>query len=142
MTLSRGRGRPPSVPWFIGGPEVTGGRDIIIPTTRGTEALELAARAVKKFWPQAVLEDAVTGESLGSYPQISFAGREEILAFRDAAAAKLWDDIGADPTPRWHPPPFDPFRRYVDGRHRCLASAPDHSLRGRPAARIIAEPRT
>jgi hypothetical protein len=75
-----------------------GGRDIVIPTTRGAEALELAVRAVRRLWPQAVLEDAVTGENLGSYPEISFAGREEILAFADSASAKLWNEIGPDPT--------------------------------------------
>lgn len=75
-----------------------GGKDVIIPTTRGAEALDLAVRAVKKFWPAAVLEDAVTGQDLGHYPQISIAGREEILAFRDAASAKLWNEIGPDPS--------------------------------------------
>jgi hypothetical protein len=75
-----------------------GGHDVIIPTTRGAEALDLAVRAVKRFWPQAVLEDAVTGQDLGHYPQISMASREEILAFRDAASAELWNEIGADPT--------------------------------------------
>lgn len=75
-----------------------GGRDIIIPATRGTDALDFAVRAVSRFWPCAVLEDGESGESLRHYANISFAGTREILAFRDSVAAKLWDEIGPDPS--------------------------------------------
>jgi hypothetical protein len=75
-----------------------GGRDVIIPTARGTEAMDFAIRAITRLWPDVVLEDAITGEKLGRYRDISFAGRQEILAFRDPTAAQSWDDIGADPS--------------------------------------------
>jgi hypothetical protein len=75
-----------------------GGRDIIIPTTRGAEALDLAVRAVVRLWRNVVLEDAVSGQSFRSYAEISFAGRREILAFRDLESAKLWDELGPDPS--------------------------------------------
>jgi hypothetical protein len=75
-----------------------GGRDIIIPVVRGTEALDLAVRAVTRLWPDVVLEDAVSGESFRHYAEISFAGRNEILAFRDPQSAELWDEMGPDPS--------------------------------------------
>jgi hypothetical protein len=75
-----------------------GGRDIIIQTARGAEALDLAVRAVSRLWQSVVLEDAVSGESFRSYSDIGFAGRREILAFRDPASAKLWDEVGSDPS--------------------------------------------
>lgn len=77
-----------------------GGRDVIIPTARGTEALDLAIRAVTRLWPDAVLEDAETGESFRRYDEISFANRCEILAFRDPDSATRWDKVGADPSLR------------------------------------------
>jgi hypothetical protein len=75
-----------------------GGRDIIIPTTRGIDAMDLAVRAVSRLWRNVVLEDAVSGEKFGKYADIAFAGRREILAFRDPEAAKLWDELGPDPS--------------------------------------------
>jgi hypothetical protein len=75
-----------------------GGRDVIIPTARGAEALDLALRAVCRLWPLALIEDAATGETFRRYREISFAGRQEMLAFRDPESAALWDAIGADPS--------------------------------------------
>ena len=75
-----------------------GGRDVIIPTTRGPEALDVALRAVTRLWQHAVLEDAVTGEIFRRYAEINFAGRSEILAFRDPESAKCWDELGPDPS--------------------------------------------
>jgi hypothetical protein len=75
-----------------------GGRDIIIPVARGAEALDLAVRAVVRLWRDIVLEDAITGETFRRYADIDFAGRREILAFRDPASAKLWEELGADPS--------------------------------------------
>src|SRR5437899_508931 len=75
-----------------------GGRDIIIPTARGAEALDVSIRAVSRLWRHAVLEDAVTGETFRHYSDIDFARRREILVFRDPDAARRWDELGADPT--------------------------------------------
>jgi hypothetical protein len=74
-----------------------GGRDVIIPTTRGPEALDVALRAVTRLWPRVVLEDAVSGEIFRRYSEINFAGRSEIVAFRDPESAKHWDELGSDP---------------------------------------------
>jgi len=75
-----------------------GGRDIIIPTTRETEALDLAVRAIQNLWPHVVLEDGVSGEVFAHYRAVNFKGRREILAFRDQEAAAQWDALGADPS--------------------------------------------
>lgn len=75
-----------------------GGSDIIIPTARGIEALDLAVRAVTRLRRDVVLEDGISGESFPHYADISFAGRREILAFGDPESAKRWADLGPDPS--------------------------------------------
>jgi hypothetical protein len=75
-----------------------GGRDIVIPILPGSEPLDLAVRAVSRLWPAVVLEDAETGENLGHYWDMKFAGRREVLAFRDKESATRWDQLGADPS--------------------------------------------
>lgn len=74
-----------------------GGTDIIIPVRDELQALELAVRAAVRLWDDPVLEDGETGEVLSAQGGINFFGRTEILAFRDAEAARLWEEIGADP---------------------------------------------
>jgi len=73
-----------------------GGRDVIIPTTRGADALDLAVRSVMHLWPNAVIEDPGSGETFRPYDDIRFAGRHEILVFRDPKAADLWEHLGPD----------------------------------------------
>ncbi len=75
-----------------------GGRDVIIPVARDVEALDLAVRAITRLWHDVVLEDAKTGEVFRRYADIDFASRREILAFRDPVSAKLWGELGADPS--------------------------------------------
>ena len=73
-----------------------GGHDVIIPTTRGPEALNVAVRAAIALWPAAVIEDAVTGETFPPDERLDVAGRQEILVFRDAKSAELWETLGSD----------------------------------------------
>ena len=40
----------------------------------------------------------MSGESFRHYGDVSFAGRNEILAFRDPQSAALWDELGPDPS--------------------------------------------
>lgn len=75
-----------------------GGTDIIIPVRDEFDALDLALRAVDRLWDDVVLEDAETGEVFPSFWGINLFGRREILAFRDAEAARQWDEIGPDPS--------------------------------------------
>jgi hypothetical protein len=44
------------------------------------------------------LEDAETGENLPRDADISLTGRSEILVFRDPQSARLWDELGAEPS--------------------------------------------
>jgi hypothetical protein len=72
-----------------------GGRDIILGAGDPMVAMELALRAVRRLWPSAYIEDAVTGEPLDFHGYVSLFGRHEVLAFRDKAAADLWSKVGA-----------------------------------------------
>jgi hypothetical protein len=74
------------------------GTDIVIPVRDEFDALDFALRAVVRLWDDVVLEDAETGEVFSSYWEINLFGRHEILAFRDPEVARLWDDIGTDPS--------------------------------------------
>lgn len=60
--------------------------------------MDMAIRTITRLWPHAMIEDAVTGEAFDRYADVTFAGRQEILVFRDAKAARLWDEIGPDPS--------------------------------------------
>lgn len=75
-----------------------GGTDFIIQVRQEIVALDWAVRAITRLWPNLVLEDADTGEVLPAYQYISFTGRKELLAFKDQKSAKLWDEIGVDPS--------------------------------------------
>src|SRR5687768_16524799 len=75
-----------------------GGRDEIIVTQRGVEALDLAIRTILRLWPDALIEDPERGESFRRYDEIGFAGRNEILVFRDPASADKWEELGPDPS--------------------------------------------
>lgn len=73
-----------------------GGRDIILRVDDPTVAMELALRLVRRLWPSAYIEDAITGEPLDFHGYVSLFGRHEVLAFKDKAAADLWSKVGAD----------------------------------------------
>ena len=75
-----------------------GGTDIIIPVLNSLDALDMAVRAVRRLWANVILENGDTGEKLPPYEDISFYGLSEILAFKDSDAAKLWDELGPDPS--------------------------------------------
>lgn len=72
-----------------------GGRDIILPSADPIVAMDLALRTVRRLWPSAYVEDAVTGEPLNLQGSVSLFGREEVLAFKNKDAADLWSKVGA-----------------------------------------------
>jgi hypothetical protein len=72
-----------------------GGIDIHIRTMAGDRSIEVAVRAVRLQWPNAVFENALTGERYESFWQIPFAEIEELFVYRDAALADAWDALGA-----------------------------------------------
>lgn len=73
-----------------------GGQDIEIPTAQGSCALDFAARAVRERWPDAVFEDAQTGELFADYSDLQLVRTTEIFAYKDKLAKSKWDELGAD----------------------------------------------
>lgn len=75
-----------------------GGTDVIIPTRAHPAAsLDFCLRTILKDWPQAVLEDALTGEIFDDYNSASLRDRSELFVFRDKAVAREWEARGAEP---------------------------------------------
>lgn len=68
-----------------------GGTDIVIPSTGDSAALDICARIVRCWWPQARFEDAATGEKYSQYGDIPLGCVHELLAYRDAEAEHSWD---------------------------------------------------
>lgn len=73
-----------------------GGSDIIFHTICGSASLEVAVRAIARQWPNAVFEDAVSGTTWSECRSIQGADLQELLIYRDQAAARRWHDMGAD----------------------------------------------
>jgi len=72
-----------------------GGTDFVIPATSGETALDLALRCAFGIWPNAIVEDAETGDTFHSYYEACLNGRRELLVYKDEGAAKRWDEMGA-----------------------------------------------
>jgi hypothetical protein len=72
-----------------------GGTDIIIPTRAGDVALDHCLRVIRRYWPQAVFEDAVTGNRVELLP---IGHLKEVFVHQNGAATQEWDEKGADPS--------------------------------------------
>lgn len=68
-----------------------GGTDIVIPAPGGQATLDLCARIVRRYWPQACFEDAVAGDKYDQYGEIPLGRVHELLVYRDAHAQAAWD---------------------------------------------------
>ena len=75
-----------------------GGTDIVIPTGAGDAALDICLRVIRRYWPHAVFEDALAGDRAERYELLPIGRLTEILAYQDNAAAREWDEKGADPS--------------------------------------------
>ena len=75
-----------------------GGTDIVIPTGGGHAPLDLCLRVVRRYWPEAVFEDALTGDRYDSYESLPIGRLTEVLVYQDGRSAKEWDEKGADPS--------------------------------------------
>lgn len=73
-----------------------GGTDIIMRTSSGPAALDLCVRMICLEWPNAVFEDARSERHVHAYEDLSFSRLGEIFVYRDAEAAKAWQELGAD----------------------------------------------
>jgi hypothetical protein len=74
-----------------------GGIDIPIPTRAGDLAIEVAVRAIRQAWPNAVFADATTGVGYDHFREIPFGNITELFVYQDSTFAKIWDDEGAIP---------------------------------------------
>ena len=65
-----------------------GGTDIVIPTGGGHAPLDLCLRVVRRYWPEAVFEDALTGDRYDRYESLPIGRLEEVLVYQDYRSAK------------------------------------------------------
>jgi hypothetical protein len=73
-----------------------GGVDIVIPTGGSHAPLEICLRVIRRYWPQAVFEDALTGDQYDRYESLPMGRLKEVLVYQNSAAAKEWEEKGAD----------------------------------------------
>lgn len=62
------------------------------------EALDLCTRIVMDRWPNAIVENALTGEQYAGYADVPFKLVSELMVYRDQAAFESWQRLGADPS--------------------------------------------
>lgn len=68
-----------------------GGNDIVFPAVGDSASLEACARIVKRHWPNARFEDAITGDKYHRLYEIPFGRLRELLAYPNADAEATWD---------------------------------------------------
>jgi hypothetical protein len=75
-----------------------GGTDIVIPTGGGKAPLDISLRVIRRYWPHAVFEDALTGDRVEHYELLPIGRLSEVLTYRSSQIAQEWDEKGADPS--------------------------------------------
>jgi hypothetical protein len=68
-----------------------GGTDVVIPACGSPAALDGCIRTIRRYWPCARFENAVTGEKYGAYGEIPIGRVSELLFYPSAAAEAAWD---------------------------------------------------
>ena len=76
-----------------------GGNDIVIPAVGDSAALEACLRIVRRHWPHARFEDAITGDKYSLYGDIPLGRVREVIAYPDADAEAAWDADSPDSPP-------------------------------------------
>jgi hypothetical protein len=74
-----------------------GGTDFTFPTRAGASALDLSIREIRREWPEAVFEDALTGERFDDYGSMPLRDITELFIYRDKNLAREWDIRGCEP---------------------------------------------
>ena len=75
-----------------------GGTDIVIPTGGGHAPLDICLRVIRRYWPEAVFEDALTGDRVERYESLPIGRLNEVLVYQNSRSAQEWDEKGADPS--------------------------------------------
>jgi hypothetical protein len=68
-----------------------GGTDVVIPTFAGPTALDACVRIIRRYWPQARYEDAITGEKYGDSGDLPIGSIRELFVYPNASAEAAWD---------------------------------------------------
>jgi hypothetical protein len=77
-----------------------GGIDISFNVPVNNPTADLIVRRMRQFWPEGVFQDANSAETHGIFePWVAIHGTNsrEFFIYRDAEAAKKWNDAGAVP---------------------------------------------
>ncbi|QDV32485.1 hypothetical protein [Tautonia plasticadhaerens] len=75
-----------------------GGTDTIIPTDAGPARMRLALKVILAHWPDAVAEDANTGEPFSLRPELPASLPDELFVYQDSPTACSWEQLGPDPS--------------------------------------------
>lgn len=73
-----------------------GGIDVVVPAKGDSGALDACVRIIREYWPNAVFENAESGDKFSRYPELSFGKLRELLIYPDKDAEKAWDKGDAD----------------------------------------------
>jgi hypothetical protein len=73
-----------------------GGNDIIFGAVGDSASLEACARIVRKRWPDARFEDAVTGNKYACLTDVPFGTIKELLVYPSKEAEACWDADRSD----------------------------------------------
>ena len=65
-----------------------GGIDILV---YGDIALDMATRLIVKQWPNAVYENAITGDFYDAYENVPFVKIKELFVYKDKSIFDLWE---------------------------------------------------
>jgi hypothetical protein len=68
-----------------------GGNDIVFGAVGDSASLEACARIIRKRWPHARFEDAVTGDKYERLNDIPFGSVKQLLAYPSKEAETFWD---------------------------------------------------
>ncbi len=72
------------------------GNDIVFPAVGDAASLEACARIVRRRWPDARFEDAITGDKYQHLHEIPFGKVRELLVYPTADAEAAWDADSPD----------------------------------------------
>jgi hypothetical protein len=69
-----------------------GGSDFVIPTLASGAAFDACLRTIRRHWPNAIFQDAISGAKVDRFDAVPIGRWMEMFAYRDAAAARDWDE--------------------------------------------------
>ena len=75
-----------------------GGVDIVIPSRASQrQAIVASLRLIRRFWKDAVVEDAYTGEKIDLTRDALLPEMSDVFVYPDKETAGKWDELGAEP---------------------------------------------